>query len=960
MFKIYERFITIYHFTYHSPHKSPAMLVFLILVFTFFAVACQQNESPVTPQQRKTAENRAKVLTNIDELAHLQKQLESKGDYIGSIAVLRQWGKILREECRFKESVMVYQKALKQARRLNDTLEVVQILNGIGTNYRRLSMLDVAQEYHYRALKISEESNDTTTITKKNLVVSLNGLGNIYMNLGFYERADSAFRRALKGEHKLHSLQGLAINYANIGSIFEKRNLNDSAWVYYTLSMTYNRKARNDMGISLCHTYFGQLYEKKRQYDKAAAEYEKAYELMKASKDDWHALTPLCALIKVRIITGDMEQAKVYLAKAAAMADKIKSFEQQAEVNSLYTLFYQKKGDYQKAFDCYTRSEALKDSMVDMNKVYQMEKDRLSIERDRQAQKISIAEKRASDERRAKLISYALLALVFIAFVMILTQILYILRIRIRTNKQLTKMSNLRETFFTNVTHEFRTPLTVILGLSHQLANDGKLPDYMHDKMWTIHRQGQSLLTLINQLLDITKVKSAVGDPDWRSGDIVSYIGMVIESYRDYADSRKIKLVYTAPKNCVIDFVPDYVNKVFNNLISNALKFTPENGTITVDLSHSGHFLYFNVSDTGTGIDEETLENIFVPFYQGKTESKARGSGIGLALVKQIIDSINGDIKVESTIGIGTTFKVRIPIRYGGRSFDRIPPEERENLPLLPIMGKPVHLSKDIKENKQQILLMEDDNDLANYIGNFLESKYAVFHAHNGREGLQKAQEMVPDIIITDLMMPEMDGLEVCEQLKANELTDHIPIIIMTARINDKDRFRGLQAGADAYLNKPFDSEELIMRVEKLLEQRERLRKKFSKTLKEAKIKTDNNAMKENGLRPIDRSFLLKVTEKIHFHLSKNQDIDINLLASDMCLSYIQFYRKMVAVTGMTPVNYLLRIKIQKAQQLLDNNPTMSFKDVAELSGFSDYSNFLRSFKKICDVTPSQYIKNKE
>lgn len=960
MFKIYERFMTIYHFTYHSPHKSPAMLVFLILVFTFFAVACQQNESPVTPQQRKTAENRAKVLTNIDELAHLQKQLEGKGDYIGSIAVLRQWGKILREECRFKESVMVYQKALKQARRLNDTLEVVQILNGIGTNYRRLSMLDVAQEYHYRALKISEESNDTTTITKKNLVVSLNGLGNIYMNLGFYERADSAFRRALKGEHKLHSLQGLAINYANIGSIFEKRNLNDSAWVYYTLSMTYNRKARNDMGISLCHTYFGQLYEKKRQYDKAAAEYEKAYELMKASKDDWHALTPLCALIKVRIITGDMEQAKVYLAKAAAMADKIKSFEQQAEVNSLYTLFYQKKGDYQKAFDCYTRSEALKDSMVDMNKVYQMEKDRLSIERDRQAQKISIAEKRASDERRAKLISYALLALVFIAFVVILTQILYILRIRIRTNKQLTKMSNLRETFFTNVTHEFRTPLTVILGLSHQLANDGKLPDYMHDKMWTIHRQGQSLLTLINQLLDITKVKSAVGDPDWRSGDIVSYIGMVIESYRDYADSRKIKLVYTAPKNCVIDFVPDYVNKVFNNLISNALKFTPENGTITVDLSHSGHFLYFNVSDTGTGIDEETLENIFVPFYQGKTESKARGSGIGLALVKQIIDSINGDIKVESTIGIGTTFKVRIPIRYGGRSFDKIPPEERENLPLLPIMGKPVHLSKDIKENKQQILLMEDDNDLANYIGNFLESKYAVFHAHNGREGLQKAQEMVPDIIITDLMMPEMDGLEVCEQLKANELTDHIPIIIMTARINDKDRFRGLQAGADAYLNKPFDSEELIMRVEKLLEQRERLRKKFSKTLKEAKIKTDNNAMKENGLRPIDRSFLLKVTEKIHFHLSKNQDIDINLLASDMCLSYIQFYRKMVAVTGMTPVNYLLRIKIQKAQQLLDNNPTMSFKDVAELSGFSDYSNFLRSFKKICDVTPSQYIKNKE
>ena len=269
--------------------KERPRLIVSVLIILFLFVSCGKKSVGFTPEERRAADSIVSTVHSVDSLALLQKRLEAEGNRLGSIAALREWGKALRNESRFDESLRVHGEGLKQAESLGDTLEWVQALNYIGTDYRRLGVLDAAQEYHYRALKFCEACTDTSFTAKKNRVKSLNGLGNIYLTLGNYERADSAFRLALAGERALGSAVGQAINYANLGSIFKHRRQNDSAWVYYRRSMELNQKAGNDIGIALCHTYYGLLYEEAQQYDKAYAEYRTAYGLMEISKDEWHA-----------------------------------------------------------------------------------------------------------------------------------------------------------------------------------------------------------------------------------------------------------------------------------------------------------------------------------------------------------------------------------------------------------------------------------------------------------------------------------------------------------------------------------------------------------------------------------------------------------------------------------------------------------------------------------------------
>lgn len=260
-------------------------LTWLVSIGLLF-VACEKSPAPITEGDREAADSLVRATRGTDSLAMLQKRLESEGDRLGSVVALREWGRQLRNESRFEEALRTHSEGLQQAEALGDTLEWVQALNNIGTDYRRMGVLDVAQEYHYRAWKLSEECADTAFMARKNRVVALNGLGNVYMTLGNYDRADSVLRMALKGEQQLHSQLGQAINYANLGSIFEHRGQADSAWVYYRKSMELNREAGSDLGISLCHTYYGSLYEKAKEYDKASEEYEEAYRMMQTSKDE--------------------------------------------------------------------------------------------------------------------------------------------------------------------------------------------------------------------------------------------------------------------------------------------------------------------------------------------------------------------------------------------------------------------------------------------------------------------------------------------------------------------------------------------------------------------------------------------------------------------------------------------------------------------------------------------------
>ena len=363
--------------------------------------------------------------------------------------------------------------------------------------------------------------------------------------------------------------------------------------------------------------------------------------------------------------------------------------------------------------------------------------------------------------------------------------------------------------------------------------------------------------------------------------------------------------------------------------------------------------LHIDVSDTGKGMDKKTLAFIFEPFYQAEDESQYYGTGLGLALVKQIMDAVAGRITVESKLGVGTTFHLTFPIH------NTIKKAVGENVAsgaaLLPDNPAALTDSED-SDNRCRLLIIEDNRDIAAYIGAQFADNYAISYAADGDEGLDKAQQLVPDLIITDLMMPGMDGLELCRQVRSNDIINHIPIIVVTARITKDEQIRGLEAGADAYLTKPFNEDELRTRVEKLLEGRRLLQQKYAQTATE---RTDD---RQAVTQPVsaDLRFLTKVSDVVYMQISRNKSFDVALIASSLCMSSRQFHRKIVALTGCTPSAYIQRIKIKKAKTLLDRNPQMNFNEVADQSGFGDYSNFVRAFKNVCGITPTEYRRRDE
>ena len=641
--------------------RRGVMAAAAVIAATLLIASCGKTRHRATPAERRAADSIVKEATSEDSLRAMYRGFKIAGNKLGCIVALRELGKLQRNESRFDDALKSHSDGLKLAEEVCDTIEMVRAMNNIGTNYRRLGILDVATNYHYRAWKISEECSDTSETTVKNLSVSLNGLGNIYMTTGNYERADSVFRMALQGEKRLRSDIGQAINYANIGSVFEKRGQTDSAWVYYRQSMKFNEAAHSILGVSLCHTNFGSLYEKEGNFDRAIDEYKKAYLLMRASKDEWHALASLLALANIYSETGKEEKAIEQLDKASKIAKRIKSKEHLAEIQNMYYLIYKKRGDWKKALECHVAATEMQDSLVGVKKLNQIQNISLAVERSSQEVKIGEARRRYEAERATRNVSIAVFSFIIILLAGAVAMMLYVLRARARTHRVLKKMSGMREAFFTNITHELRTPLTVILGMSRDIAKDTQLPERTRDMGVVMERQGNSLLTLINQLLDISKVKSAVGRQDWRHGDIAAYIGFIVDAYREHAGRKGVAIEYNTTGNLEMDFVPDFAGKVINNLLSNAIKFTPEGGKIVINVSKDDGNVLISIADTGIGIKQENLAHIFEPFYQEETDCKHIGTGVGLALVKQIIDSVKGSIEVESEVGKGTAFTLRVP-----------------------------------------------------------------------------------------------------------------------------------------------------------------------------------------------------------------------------------------------------------------------------------------------------------
>lgn len=790
--------------------------------------------------------------------------------------------------------------SLEISRKIDNKSRISSSLNSLAAISLVAKQLNNGEKYISEALSYSRRLNDSAR-----MAIQYGMASEIHHTMG-------NDRQALNDARQAYAIDSVRGNKAKIGIRLSQMAAAEQSLGRYAEAEAHVRKAMpllalsgNNTSLAVCQNQMGELLNHKGAHNEAARHFAQAAKTFAQLKDKYNESRAQIGLFEA-MKDNNPREAALHLRRYSLLKDSIYQHNLEQAVSQ---------------FNVKYKTEEL---------AHQRNQDRL-------------------EKRNSLIVGLVLVGLLLL----VIAWLLYTSRARSRHNRLMKKMSQMRERFFTNITHEFRTPLTLIIGLSDDLANDEECSASTKKKALTIRRQGNNLLHLINQLLDVAKIKSETGNANWRNGDVTAYLQMIVDGYNDYARSRNIDLHFIAKDTVVMDFVPDYVNKIMNNLLSNSMKFTPEYGKVGVTLWREGTSLRIDVVDNGKGMDKETTAHIFEPFYQAETDTQNIGTGIGLALVKQLVDKLEGTISAESRTGRGTLFQIALPIHQNIRQKEERQPD---TAPVVPPQPQTVTTDSGTAGNECRILIIEDNPDVAAYISSRLAGQYAIFYAANGREGLEKSQSLVPDLIITDLMMPETDGLEVCRQVRANEVTNHIPIIVITAKITEEERLKGLEAGADAYLTKPFNAEELRIRVSKLLESRRLLQKKYSQLMSQDKDNADDSEQPCEA----DLRFLIKVSDIVFTQLNGNHETSVPLIASMMCMSNSQFYRKMVAVTGSTPVAYIQRVKIKRAMKILDEDDKISMAEVATRCGFDVYPNFVRAFKNVSGITPTEYRKKKD
>lgn len=532
------------------------------------------------------------------------------------------------------------------------------------------------------------------------------------------------------------------------------------------------------------------------------------------------------------------------------------------------------------------------------------------------------------------------------------------LRLEQQEAGKLKELDILKTNLYTNITHEFRTPLTVVLGLSkivqEKLAtlSATKIIDHLQ----TIDRNSRSLLKLVNQMLDLSKIEAGKLQANYIQSDIISYLNSIVDSLTHYAKSNKIEIhVIHEFATHHMDFDPEKLEQVINNILSNAIKFTPAGGHIYLLTNVQEEIAQFHIKikDTGLGIPAEEIPHIFNRFYQIEQSStrQGEGTGIGLALTKELLNLMQGQILVESEIDSGSMFEVILPINrvasiqtttgLSSVSSNPLQAEARSKVPSIE-SHKEIHLSE---ESKPLVLLVEDNIDVRFYVREILTDQFQIEEAQDGQEGIDKAIERIPDLIITDIMMPKKDGLELCMTLKEDERTSHIPIVMLTAKADLDSRLAGLSTGANAYLSKPFSREELLLRLNNLLTWGKKLKERYQGITPDSSITVANAALE------VEDAFVKKVREAIESHLS-DVEFSAEELAKQVYLSRTQVHRKLKALTGKSTGQFIHTVRLHHALNLLKETD-MSITQIAYEAGYKEVSYFSRLFAEEFGKTAS-------
>ena len=528
-------------------------------------------------------------------------------------------------------------------------------------------------------------------------------------------------------------------------------------------------------------------------------------------------------------------------------------------------------------------------------------------------------------------------------------------------SKQLEEATQAKLLFFTNISHEFKTPLSLILGPVQTLLAHNSLPKEEQDLLFLIKKNSNRLLHLISEVIEFRSYENNKMQMYFTKGNLKSFLNELNSFFTDRIKQKKLNFQFVAEDTSFeMAFDKEKVEKIYFNLLSNALKFTPQEGSINVSLTKEdlplppskGEVAVLRVFNSGSYIPKDKQNEVFEHFYKINPDSE--GSGIGLALVQALVASHNGTISVESTEGEGTTFVIRLPFSQEQVSAKAVYDSNYiethlDLLPSLPASAEKLKLptASPSALEKPTVLIVEDNEDMRQFIRYILSDNYNLIEAENGEEGFEVAKKHLPDVVISDVMMPKTDGFDLCQLLKTNVATNHIPVILLTAYALDEQKQVGFESGADAYISKPFNVKLLKTRVRKLIENRKKIRESFSNFLL--------NETKQETLGKVEQQFITDFTQYVENSIA-NPELNIDEIADALGLSRSNLYRKIKSLTDYSPNELIRTIRVKYAKQLL-NSKAKSISEVAYEVGFSSPSYFAKCFKDFYNESPTEYLE---
>ncbi len=788
--------------------------------------------------------------------------------------------------------------------------------------------------------------------------------------------------------------RNVALIYDNIGNIYI--NFKDAKALDYINESEAIYSALDDgEGIAYTQNLRGTFFKNNKEYRKSIEEFLKSADFYENYGNDYSKNTVYVKLLNVYSALGEYKKAENYLNKSEALINNTSSVDMKFETylsaiqsfldqgknkralgylkkteellsnkkGSLYlhtakgvsegfTKAYEGLGRYDLALRYSKKWKGLNDSINSLNNLELSKNLEAKYQAEEKEKEIALleAEMKAVEIQKSnqrKLFIAGLGVFSIAGFFLFFT-----LRNRQRTNKKLKELDRLKSNFFANISHEFRTPLTLIsTPIEKRLASE-KLNKADRSEFEMIQRNSNRLLSLVDQLLDLSKLESGNLKLRVSKGDLSPLLRSITSSFQYLAEQKGVKYSVKVDDLKNVWFDKNVVEKVVINLLSNAFKYTPDNGHISFAAAIKNGRLVVNVENTGTALSKEEVEQIFNRFYQA--DENADGVGIGLSLVKELVTLSHGEISVENTSNKKILLKVILPIAESDFNPDelvRFKPidaslTDYEPNAVLAHDRKKIDLEIDV--DQPILLIVEDDPDIRDLVFQSFSNSFQILEAENGKIGIEKAMKFVPDIIISDVMMPETNGLELCQQLKLDERTCHIPIVLLTAKADEEDQFKGLETGADDYVKKPFRLKLLQTRVQNLVTSRKLLRDRYSQ---EVILKP-----KDIAITNLDERFLQRIQAVLDKKMTE-PSLSVEEFSVLIGMSRMQLHRKLKSLLGLSATEFIRNERLKSAAELLKTT-NISIAEAAYSTGFNEVTYFSKCFKKTYGVSPSTFRKN--